>query len=358
MGVAIGAVPLTCYDHPTRESSVARYPEIFCGSSKHGSMQAFGILLLVLAGCFYGLTLYLAFIMPRKFASGELFWYEGGRWLFEKFNVNTWWYGCVQLLRNLLLSLVPAMSPNSSHVQILLVVTILAVGTGVQLAWQPWRAPLLNFSDAFLNIFLIVALVSAVPFLPKLDSADTERFAWAIFGEFIAGYVVMGMISVVAIFSIVMKGPRGQVHAIFNFSPAAKPSDLSVVLRNTGQDLVDSKALTKVAESLSHYEIEALAQVLDVFVSHTILREHGDGELKLAQHLKTTSLRITQNSAVDDDLEAHRTRVSESSSQDVMLPRINFGEQKANQKDTSASEEQTENGRQHDSQSQPENVSV
>lgn len=192
----IGLVPFMCFLHPNGRRSILKYPHTFCGSSEHGMMQLFGILVLVLSLTHFILCCWASWKAPTwSVVSPKRI--RGIGFFIGNFRPSSWWFGLVLLTRGPLLSLPVVLAPNTHGIQLASMLCVLLVSFAWQLWFLPWKAPILNLVDAISTALFLILLAVSLHLEPAvsnslsfLDSLGTGMY-----------FVSLGVIVCVSIFA-------------------------------------------------------------------------------------------------------------------------------------------------------------
>mmetsp|Transcript_16445 Transcript_16445/g.41847 ORF Transcript_16445/g.41847 Transcript_16445/m.41847 type:complete len:1033 (-) Transcript_16445:117-3215(-) len=169
--VTIALTPMMCYSHPAGSKSLLKFPSVLCGDSQHHNMLVLAIPLLMLVLCFLASALKTTWQAPARVASADdasaRAFLSSSRYLFLLYRLDRWYWGSALLPRSFMLSLIPVIIPNDSGRQVLVFTAITLMYTVLQVAYQPWRTPLLNSLDQIVGVsqlcFLTVVGVAFVP---------------------------------------------------------------------------------------------------------------------------------------------------------------------------------------------------
>jgi len=164
IGIALAAMlPFQCYQHPTGESSMRKFPEVICGDSTHDAMFGVGVLATLVYGVgFYVVCLFVAIMAPFYSMQSPLF-NQYFRFLLANFRSDTWWWGVVLLSRSFSIALVPIVFPTNGNAQLVMLSTVVSIFLTVQAYNRPWKSVVLNLADTCVCLMLILlAAVSGV----------------------------------------------------------------------------------------------------------------------------------------------------------------------------------------------------
>ncbi|CAE7457406.1 unnamed protein product [Symbiodinium natans] len=163
-------VPMTCYSHPNGRHSLLKFPDVFCGTSEHSTMLAFGVALLAFGVLgFLCLCAWAAIQVPLWSSQGLSERVSAFRFLLARFRLDGWWYGVPLLVRGSLLNLPVVLATDYPPVQIVSMSVILVVFMIVQTTFWPWKPPLINALDCWISACVILLVVSAAMGLPELS---------------------------------------------------------------------------------------------------------------------------------------------------------------------------------------------
>jgi len=169
-------LPMMCYRHPAPVSSLVWYPSIVCSSAEHKEMAVTGAFLLTLVTMFLALILFIAWRAPMMSIRSETndFFTESTQFLFQRFRPDRWYWGCVQLVRSFLLSLIPVIVQDDGALQLIMFTIIYVLSLLLHARLWPWRIPLLNVADLVMGVVLSFCLiVIGAAFVAPTNSVDS-----------------------------------------------------------------------------------------------------------------------------------------------------------------------------------------
>eukprot|EP00435_Cladocopium_sp_Y103_P056223 s396_g18.t3 len=270
----IGLVPFMCFRHPNGRHSILKYPNTFCGSAEHGTMQLFGVLVLVLSFTHFILCCWASWKAPTwSLLSPERI--RGIGFFIGNFRPSTWWFGLILLARGPLLSLPVVLSPNVPGIQLALMLCVLIVSFTWQLWFLPWKAPVLNLVDAISTaLFLILLAISL-----HLESAVEDSLSFL--DSFGAGvyFLSLGIIGCVCILALVLvvwqrcTKRKKLMPSIINLGPVREPEEILEILQVIVaslefQDGSEKEALLrKMSHSVSTYDLCLVGEALDILIA-------------------------------------------------------------------------------------------
>jgi len=156
--------PFVCYRHPGNGgSSVVGQASILCWQEgEHSSMVAVGMVtfalvpLPFLVSAAYGIRKYPAKVKSTHSKTFLLYC----RFLFSRFNPETYYYSSVMLLRSFLITIVPVAFQDVG-VQIIMLTATLLCFFALQTWLRPWRSRIANMLDTMSSVLVVLVLVSA-----------------------------------------------------------------------------------------------------------------------------------------------------------------------------------------------------
>jgi len=226
---AIALTPMMCYGHPNGSSSVLKYPEVLCGTEDHSTLLFLAAPLLILALFFYVTCVVMAAKAPQMVAAGDVKMMQSMRFLFFRFRVDCWWWGCVLMLKSLLVSLAPVILADDGRAQMLFVLTVILGAMILQIFFWPWKVPLLNILDAVISCALLLIVVG-VNALQSDATAAADDGASAIEVFIIAMVVTLyGSCFLMLLMSIVATFYRGSMGGVNDFFLVKRPPNLNVL---------------------------------------------------------------------------------------------------------------------------------
>lgn len=214
---ANGVKPMVCYDHPMGDTSIAQFPQILCSMAERQFMASIGICMIGFEVFFYSGSCMAAMMAPKLVSAQGI---NGQymltfRWLIQRFRPDVWWWGCALLPRGLCVSLIPALVPNDSYLQILFALMLLLSYMFACIRFWPWRIPVMNVVDSLSMYLSSFCLLTWVVFLEPLqkDQLDVyESLSLALFGALLFSVVLMFVAIIVA---MILFGPDARADEIF-----------------------------------------------------------------------------------------------------------------------------------------------
>jgi len=154
--------PFNCYGHPNGEQSVRSYPQVICGAPQHGAMvglAVFGILAFPLSAI--AVSGFLTFQFPRRILRNDIHFLVCGKFLFERWKPNCYWFCNVTLIRNFCIAVIPCVLPEDALDVTLFLMTMALSIAFLFLVWfKPRRTPSQNQLDCVVSFaqFVLVTL--------------------------------------------------------------------------------------------------------------------------------------------------------------------------------------------------------
>jgi len=152
--------PFDCYGHPNGLSSVQKYPKVICGESDHGGMvglSIFGILAYPMAAI--AVTIFMTWYYPRAMMKDDVSTLVRGRFLFDRWRPECYWFCNVTIVRNFLIAFFPCViAEDQLDVTVILMMIALVIALVLLVWFKPRRTPNQNHLDCFISIVQIVTL--------------------------------------------------------------------------------------------------------------------------------------------------------------------------------------------------------
>ena len=111
------------------------------------------------------------------------------RFLFFRFNPESYWYGLVSLFRGVIICLIPIIFRDLAAMQIIVMTTILSGFSLLPVYLKPWRAALANLVDGIVMVLMNMILLIVAMSTDYADVTELIGTIGAIF--FIAAFVVL-----------------------------------------------------------------------------------------------------------------------------------------------------------------------
>lgn len=152
--VAVSAMPMSCYLHPSGLTSTREYPAVICGEPDHKNMLAVGIVFFILtvsaaaALCF---AVYKAPALSRRSLRAMVF-------MVNNYRAEAWYWGVVRVVRSVLLAMTQVVFPSDGVAQIFTYSLILIVTALAQAILWPWKLPIMNWADSMMTAALIMVI--------------------------------------------------------------------------------------------------------------------------------------------------------------------------------------------------------
>uniref|UniRef100_A0A0G4GAU8 Tyrosine-protein kinase ephrin type A/B receptor-like domain-containing protein n=1 Tax=Chromera velia CCMP2878 TaxID=1169474 RepID=A0A0G4GAU8_9ALVE len=158
--VAVQALqPYDCVEHPSGDSTLRSFPEIFCGSPTQRSLSAIGIVacviyLILLPGWFAAMC-----IWAKHWSKQDKNFVQRYKFLFSRFSPLVPSWGLVLLFKNLFFAAIPVLFPNSAVMSLLLLSGLNLICIVLQIIVWPWIDGCTNIVDAILGAGLQMLIV-------------------------------------------------------------------------------------------------------------------------------------------------------------------------------------------------------
>merc|ERR1712232_955878 len=207
----------------------------------------------------------MAVVAPTMAIARKNHFMQAGRFLFFRFRVDAWWWGCALLLRSLLMSFAPVIATDDPRLQMVFLVIILTTSLAFQIRYWPWKVPLLNVLDAVISVALMLAIAVASSFIMG-DSVDTsDKNVYIIF-------------LLMALGSLVWRGQMGTVHDAFLLRRSPDTDVLSALFLQTMSTGIVSQPPTKVetlVKGLPIYDLWTIERLITIIEQSGALPGRG-----------------------------------------------------------------------------------
>ncbi|CAK9062433.1 Uncharacterized protein (Fragment) [Durusdinium trenchii] len=250
----LGLMPFVCFRHPNGAYSMLKYSDIICGSGEHVLMQVFGGCLLALGLIFLSVCTLWTMMAPKWSSNAEKLGQVN--FLIRRFQPNTWWFGLFLLTRGPFLSLPTILAPDSSSLQLSMMLMVLMVSLGVQATVQPWQTPWLNLADTISVSAL--ACVLAV----SLGCADGEcepamETLWVVLA--VSLLLILGFFVLMAWLGALYSQVAGKDLAFLNLYKTSHPETIVEGLRDLTRKVSqeDQEQLTHAVANLCFYDLQS-----------------------------------------------------------------------------------------------------
>jgi hypothetical protein len=234
---------------------------------------------------------FLAFIAPRRSNDNQSF-LLGIRFLIFKYRLDRWWWCIIPMPRAFLVSLVPVLG-GSARSSLVYLVMIIGTYTLALVHFLPWKAPILNFTDAGAAAILLVIVVFAKAYLPEVANLDKPTYDIVMLISVVSMYSVCGVGVLLAFVSTLTKGLQGKMTGILgNFAHLRfntvdmDPKALSTRVWQTMVKLPQVGTKSELQQSMQGWQIQDLERAslfLDVLENYGVkgvqLKETGKGKL-------------------------------------------------------------------------------
>ncbi|CAK8997923.1 Ephrin_rec_like domain-containing protein [Durusdinium trenchii] len=284
----VGLVPFMCFSHPNGRSSIAKYPNIFCGGPDHLTMQILAALILSM-----GLTHFAACSWAIKKAPA---WSTTSRhrltsvhFLIANFKPGAWWFGLIILLRGPLISLPTVVATDLPGVNLALMICVWLSYLSIQLLYLPWKAPLLNLVDGISTMLFLVLLAVSLHLEPVLPESILILEIIGL-GVYYLSIGVILCVCVLSIFLMVLKrcsrsgartGPR-----IVNLGQLPDPEEILETIEQIYFNLKAKKNVTelvnKMSTSLSVDDLHIVQKALNILPTDCELGGGGSSRGRIA----------------------------------------------------------------------------
>uniref|UniRef100_A0A0G4F4S2 Receptor ligand binding region domain-containing protein n=1 Tax=Chromera velia CCMP2878 TaxID=1169474 RepID=A0A0G4F4S2_9ALVE len=150
--------PYMCIHHPVGTETLEAYPRVTCGTGEHKTMLGLGG--AAIAAYIVGFLGFLGVVSlyALRWSAEHTEFATRYNFLVGDFHPAAWWWGVVNLVRNLLIALVPVMEPNDGRIQIAGLLGVVAVFLVMHLVVWPWRDNVNNWMDFAMSLVFLYLL--------------------------------------------------------------------------------------------------------------------------------------------------------------------------------------------------------
>ncbi|CAK9004860.1 unnamed protein product [Durusdinium trenchii] len=273
----VGLVPFMCFSHPNGRKSIAKYPNIFCGSPDHLTMQTLAVFILIL-----GLT---HFIMCCWAIWSAPAWSVKARrrlpavhFLIANFKPSVWWFGAVILLRGPLISLPTVVATDLPGVNLALLICVWLSYYSIQLVCLPWKAPILNLVDGISTMLFLVLLAVSLHLEPVIAESILILEILGV-GVYYLSLGVIVCVSILSIMLMVLKRFRcsARTNHIVNLGQLPDPKEMLETIEQiyfnlkAKQDM--GELVNKMSTTLSADDLHIVQKALDILSTDCELGE-------------------------------------------------------------------------------------
>jgi len=162
--VAVATVPFQCVRNPDGTSSVRTEPSVLCWESEEHEVMLIlattATLTSVIAPVAFVLTVTLRY--PRKVMrpGGEQFFLRY-RFVFRRYPRACYVHGLLYVLRSFAIGLIPVISADSPHFQVMLLAAVVVLFVGCLSKLQPPRAGIVHLLDVGTGLALVILLLGS-----------------------------------------------------------------------------------------------------------------------------------------------------------------------------------------------------
>jgi hypothetical protein len=156
-----GFLPWQCEHNPDGSFSVSAARSVLCfRTGTHTVMLVISLLLNVFAVGFLALVAWATWGYPQQMVRrGDLVFTDCLGFIFHRVRPKVYYYTFLCCLRCLFLALVPVVFVNKVDLQLMVALTIVAVGLVLQARLRPWRQAFANVVDSSSSVLLLMVLV-------------------------------------------------------------------------------------------------------------------------------------------------------------------------------------------------------
>lgn len=259
---AISFKPFMCYQHPNGSQSLSNYPSIFCSDSDHLIMLSGGLVLLVLFVLgFLGVCVFACWKLPAWSTKGHYHKVQSFRFCTSNFRFDAYWWINAQLLRSLGLGLTVALGTNLPPAQTGLASVILITYVTFQATTRPWKSPIINFTDTFLNACLLLLLSKAIQTDVAMEQEFSDYYTLIILLCMLCFCSVVGL---VCIFALYLQLIGRDWNRLLSLGRNVDPQEASEVLQSCSNTLlkINAPELAQIIAGLNCYDVIAVTNFI------------------------------------------------------------------------------------------------
>ena len=180
---AIALKPFMCFLHPSGAYTMTAYPNFICGKRQHFIMRVFGSgFFIVFVLGFAVMCAFAAWNMPKWSAGKQRARLQSFRFFLANFRFDAHWFVLVILFRGLGFALAVALGAGTPPVQTSLASLVLIVYGLLQALWLPWKVPMINMADMFVNASLVLLVTKSIQTDVDMEAQFAEVFSVCILG--------------------------------------------------------------------------------------------------------------------------------------------------------------------------------
>mmetsp|Transcript_51137 Transcript_51137/g.131895 ORF Transcript_51137/g.131895 Transcript_51137/m.131895 type:complete len:754 (+) Transcript_51137:206-2467(+) len=312
----VSITPFQCLNSPNGTMSMASDPSVICG----GNGDYIGLAILGAIGmsvysvAFFAWISWVTYQYPKMVAAGKGFEIMSRyRFLFQRFEVDRFYYAPLYLLRSFLLALIPVVFANYGHRQVLFFCGVMIFFGMLQAYLQPWRGTLPNIMDMMVSSLMVLTLLCAALLL-GFDEVDVElirRDMTTIFALLLAA-LMMSMFGVIGFLMYLRFFPKRQFLAFLSHhkvgcAAGARMLKMELTQRCSGKVFLDSDDLDSLDKVLE-YVRSGSDKLIVMMTGETLWRPWCAGEIVTAYKNSVSTLCIQYDDyhePTDEELSMH-----------------------------------------------------
>jgi len=208
-------LPFQCRVNPNNTTAMLQNPGVTCYDNKqHWTLVGMSIAaIFVYPVTLYTWGCYATLMFPSWIGSSRghalcrryLF-------LFGRFKQHAYFYGLIQLTRNLLVALIPVVFVSIVPLQVVLMGCVLLIGGAIQTQVWPWKTDFANRSDEVVSFGLVIIIIAAAPLMDAPQ--DTKENVLGIL-MFIMVITIWSTVLFVMFYAIYRRFRRTKTYAAF-----------------------------------------------------------------------------------------------------------------------------------------------
>lgn len=247
----LAAMPYQCQLNPDGSFSLLSYYHIECwGSTEHNVMLALSVPLFVVVLGFMAMVLWATRQYPARVTGiGGISFVKRFKFLFGRFNPESYYFALVMNMRNFLVGVIPVAMTGVTELQFISLALVICIYLVMQAKLWPWRTELANYLDAFLAVSLVVVLVVGSMLMEFDAEGGTEVLQIVMFITLISGVLAVLVITVKSLYPILRPQKTYGIFLSHHKSAAAVLSrwcKMMLAERSTDRVFLDSDDVNKL----------------------------------------------------------------------------------------------------------------
>lgn len=261
---AIALKPFMCFLHPSGAYTMTAYPNFICGKRQHFIMRVFGSgFFIVFVLGFAVMCAFAAWNMPKWSAGKQRARLQSFRFFLANFRFDAHWFVLVILFRGLGFALAVALGAGTPPVQTSLASLVLIVYGLLQALWLPWKVPMINMADMFVNASLVLLVTKSIQTDVDMEAHFAEVFSVCILG-FMFASLAMALVLSILVLSLQCAGIDWS--PVLTLGGGGSPTTISQALKQCAEDLlsISETELAGKIRSANVYDMQTVTKCIDL----------------------------------------------------------------------------------------------